>query len=199
MQNKKDLQFISDRDARAAGGLHPQAHLWDNGENAVDELKNVMKVRQKALAQFGEKNIREGMPMAMLEDVLVPVYLYHRYQLEAATKMVGGMNYTYALRGDGQLVTKPLTKAEQLNALNAVIECIDPNVLLIPDRITSLFHRDLQDMILQENFSRKEQGLHLMHCRRRKQLPIFRCHFYSIPNAEPHGGIQCTERRAGIG
>jgi hypothetical protein len=79
------FQFISDRDARAAGGLHPQAHLWDNGNNAVDELKNVVKVRQKALQQFGEKNIRPGTPMAFLEDVLVPVYLYHRYQVEAAT------------------------------------------------------------------------------------------------------------------
>ncbi|HEY4149215.1 MAG TPA: zinc-dependent metalloprotease, partial [Chitinophagaceae bacterium] len=98
----KGLLFISDRDARPAGGLHPQAHLWDNGKNAVDELKEVMKVREKALAQFGEKNIRPGMPMAMLEDVLVPVYLYHRYQLEAVTKMVGGMYYTYALRNDGQ-------------------------------------------------------------------------------------------------
>ena len=84
---KKGFQYISDRDARAPGGLHPTAHLWDNGKNPVDELKNVMKVREKALSQFGEKNIRPGMPMAMLEDVLVPVYLYHRYQVEAVTKL----------------------------------------------------------------------------------------------------------------
>jgi hypothetical protein len=118
----KGYQYISDRDARAPGGMHPQAHLWDNGNNAIDELKNVMKVREKALEQFGEKNIREGMPMAMLEDVLVPVYLYHRYQLEAAVKLVGGMNYTYAVRGDGQLVTEPVSKQEQLKALNAVVD-----------------------------------------------------------------------------
>ena len=74
------------------------------------ELKDVMKVRNKALAQFGEKNIRPGMPMAMLEEVLVPVYFYHRYQVEAVTKVVGGMNYTYALRGDGQMITKSLPK-----------------------------------------------------------------------------------------
>jgi len=135
---KKGLQFISDRDARAAGGLHPQAHLWDNGADAVAELKEVLKVRAVALKQFGEKNIRPGMPMAMLEDVLVPVYLYHRYQLEAVTKLVGGMNYTYALRGDGQLVTKALTKEEQLNALNAIINCMDPDFLILPDRIAQL-------------------------------------------------------------
>ena len=135
---KKGLQYISDRDARAAGGLHPTAHLWDNGKSPVDELSNVMKVRAKALSKFGENNIRPGMPMAMLEDVLVPVYLYHRYQVEAVTKLVGGMYYTYALRGDGQIITQSLSKEEQLKALNAVIGTIDPAVLVLPDRITKL-------------------------------------------------------------
>jgi Met-zincin/Domain of unknown function (DUF5117) len=135
---KKGFQFISDRDARAAGGLHPTAHLWDNGKSPVDELKNLMKVREKALNQFGENNIRPGTPMAMLEDVLVPVYLLHRYQVEAVTKLVGGMHYTYALRGDGQMVTQPLSKEEQLKALNAIIETINPSVLVLPERITKL-------------------------------------------------------------
>ena len=111
-----------------------------------------MKVREKALSQFGEKNIPETVPMAMLEDVLVPTYLFHRYQLEAVTKLVGGMYYTYALRGDGQIVTKALTKQEQLRALNAVIDCLDPKVLSLPDRIIKLipprpagydYHREL--------------------------------------------------------
>lgn len=135
---KKGLQFISDRDARPAGGLHPQAHLWDNGNNAVDELKETLKVRAVALSHFGEKNIRPGTPMAMLEDVLVPVYFYHRYQLEAVTKMVGGMYYTYALRGDGQVVTKPLTHDEQLTALDAAIACLNPTALILPASITAL-------------------------------------------------------------
>jgi hypothetical protein len=134
----KGLQFISDQDARRPGGLHPQAHLWDNGNNAVAELQSVMKVRAKALADFGIKNIRPGMPMAMLEDALVPVYFYHRYQLEAVTKMVGGMFYSYALRGDGQTVTRALSKDEQRNALNALIDCIDPKNLELPQSITNL-------------------------------------------------------------
>ena len=132
------LTFISDRDARDAGGLHPNAHLWDNGKDPVSELKNVMNVRAKALAQFGENNIRKGTPMAMLEDVLVPIYLFHRYQVEAATKEVGGMYYSYAIRGDGQTITKSLTKDEQLNALNAVVDCIDPKFLALPDNIIKL-------------------------------------------------------------
>jgi len=135
---KKGYAFISDRDARAAGGLHPYAHLWDNGSDPVIELKEVTKLRQKALSQFGENNIRPGVPMAMLEDVLVPVYLLHRYQLEAVTKSVGGMNYSYAIRGDGQMVTKPLTRDEQLKALDAVIGCMDPSFLLLPNSIVSV-------------------------------------------------------------
>jgi hypothetical protein len=136
--NKNGFQFISDRDARAAGGVHPYAHLWDNGKNAVDELKNVMAVREKALSKFGEKNIRPGAPMALLEDVLVPIYLFHRYQVEAVTKLIGGLNYTYALRGDKQLITQALPKSEQLKALQAVVNCIDPKVLMLPESISKL-------------------------------------------------------------
>jgi Met-zincin/Domain of unknown function (DUF5117) len=135
---KKGFQFISDRDARAPGGMHPTAHLWDNGKSPVDELKNIMQVREKALNRFGENNIRTGMPMAMLEDVLVPVYLLHRYQVEAVTKLVGGMYYNYALRGDGQTVTQALSKEEQVKALNAVIETITPAALVLPERIIKL-------------------------------------------------------------
>lgn len=135
---KKGLQFISDRDARAPGGLHPQAHLWDNGKNAVDELKEVMKVRARALSEFGEKNIRPGTSMSFLEDVLVPIYLYHRYQSEATTKLIGGLNYTYALRGDGQLVTAPISKSQQLEALDALILTITPEFLEVPENIIKL-------------------------------------------------------------
>jgi hypothetical protein len=134
----KGYQYISDRDARAPGGLHPQAHLWDNGKNAVDELKAVMKIREKALAQFGENNIRVGMPMSFLEDVLVPIYLYHRYQLEAVTKIISGMHYNYALRGDGQTVTTPVAKVEQVKALNAIIDALHPDNLVLPQKVINL-------------------------------------------------------------
>lgn len=135
---KRGLFFIADRDARAPGGLHPQAHLWDNGTDAVTELKEVVKVRTKALQQFGAKNIRPGVAMAQLEDVLIPVYLFHRYQAEAVCKQVGGMFYTYAVRGDNQPITKPVSKEEQLKALHAVADCLEPAFLKLPDEIISL-------------------------------------------------------------
>lgn len=135
---KRGLTFISDRDARDPAGLNPAAHLWDIGNDAVEGLNAVLKVRAKALEQFGENSITKGTPMAMLEDVLVPVYLFHRYQLEAVVKLVGGFHYTYALKGDGQPVTRPLSKEEQLKALNAVLTCLDPKLLALPQHITKL-------------------------------------------------------------
>ncbi|MFB9865224.1 zinc-dependent metalloprotease [Rufibacter immobilis] len=136
--HRRGLQFISDRDARSPGGAHPQAHLWDNGANAADELRQVLAIREKALAQFGVNNIKPGTPMAMLEDVLVPVYNYHRYQVEATAKVVGGLNYTYASRGDGQLVTEKVPETEQQKALDALLATLQPEVLALPENIIAL-------------------------------------------------------------
>ena len=134
----RGLQFISDRDARAPGGPHPQAHLWDNGRDAATELKEVVKVREKALKQFGENSIRPGVPMAFLEDVLVPVYLYHRYQVEAACKVVGGQDYSYALNREHMKVTEPISKERQAAAMDVIMATLTPAFLEVPDRIVKL-------------------------------------------------------------
>ena len=134
----RGLTFLTDQDARPPGSASPVAHLWDNGKNVVDELSVVMKVRAQALQRFGADNIPPGTPMAMLEDTLVPVYLYHRYQVEAATKVVGGLQYSYALRGDGQVPTAPIAPEEQRRALSAVLATISPDALAVPDRIQKL-------------------------------------------------------------
>ncbi len=134
----KGMQFISDQDARAPGGLHPTAHLWDNGKDAATELNEVIHVRTKALSQFGQANLLPGMPMAMLEDVLVPVYFYHRYQTEAACKLIGGMSYTYALNRKSFSPMQPLSKEVQINALNIILKTIHPTFLQIPDHIVKL-------------------------------------------------------------
>lgn len=129
------LLFITDSDARPPGSAHPLAHLWDNGKSTVDELNRLMQVRQKALAQFSEKNIRTGRPMALLEEVLVPIYLVHRYQLEATSKVLGGLMYTYALRGDGQHPTAMIPPAEQRRALDGLLKTLAPEALALPENI----------------------------------------------------------------
>jgi hypothetical protein len=132
---KRGLLFLTDQDARPSGSAHPETHLWDSGKNAVDELNRLMGVRAAALQRFGEKNVREGTPLALLEDVLVPLYLSHRYQVEAAVKTVGGLRYRYALRGDGQTPTEMVSAAEQKKALEAVLATVRPEVLTLPESI----------------------------------------------------------------
>jgi hypothetical protein len=131
-------RFLTDQDARPAGSSSSIAHLWDAGGHAVDELDRVMKVRAAALARFGEANIRERAPLATLEDVLVPLYMMHRYQAEAASKLIGGVDYSYALRGDGQIATRPVAPAEQRRALAAVLATLAPDALALPEPVLSL-------------------------------------------------------------
>jgi hypothetical protein len=129
------VYFLSDADARPASSAHPQNHLWDNGANAVDELGRIMKVRRRALDRFGENNIRMGAPMATLEEVLVPAYLMHRYQAEAVAKVVGGLDYRYNLRGDGQNAPEIVPAAEQRRALAALLATLAPEELVLPERL----------------------------------------------------------------
>jgi hypothetical protein len=131
----RGLMYLTDQDARPASSSSSVAHLWDNGSNVVDELGNVMKVRAAALKRFGENNIREGAPMATLEDVLVPIYLYHRYQVEAASKLVGGEDYTFSLRSKGDRDPQIVSAAEQRRALTAVLDTLKPEALALPESL----------------------------------------------------------------
>ena len=133
------MQFITDGDARPMGSAHPQAHLWDNGVNAADELHRVLDVRAAAMARFGEGAIPPGTDLAQLEDTFVPLYLFHRYQTEAATKMIGGLAYRYNVRGDGQPLPAVVPAAQQREALSEVLRTLSPDVLLIPAPILKLF------------------------------------------------------------
>lgn len=132
------LLFISDADARPQSGAHPKAHLWDNGENAVEQLHHILDVRDIALQNFSESNIPQGTPMAKLEDALVPIYLYHRYQIDGTVKLIGGLGYSYNLRGDNQPGPEPVADSEQRAALDAMLETLRPEVLEMPDKIVEL-------------------------------------------------------------
>ena len=136
---KSGLVYITDEDARPPGGAHPFAHLWDNGTDAADELARIMKIRAAALARFGENAIPESVPLATLEDTLVPLYLMHRYQTEAATKMIGGLNYRYQLRGDGQMNAEIVSPDEQRKALRAVVNTLSAETLMLPEPLLKLF------------------------------------------------------------
>lgn len=131
----QDIMHITDQDSRPNGSAHPHSHLWDNGESAADELNRMMDIRKQIVGNFSEKAIRKGMPMATIEEALVPMYLFHRFQVEAAAKVVGGLNYTYALRGDGQMVTEMVPPADQMKALDALIRTMSPEELALPESL----------------------------------------------------------------
>ncbi len=134
----RGLIFLTDKDARPLGSPHPQVHLWDNGVNAVDDLTRTLALRTAVLAHFNENVIQPGRPLATIEEALVPAYLMHRYQVEAAAKSIAGTAYTYALRGDGQVPLTPVPPGEQRRALDVILGALSPEVLKLPDSILNI-------------------------------------------------------------
>lgn len=145
--------FISDNDARPIGGAHPKAHLWDNGSSATDELNSLMQIRSKALNQLSLNHIKEGAPYSDLEDLFVPMYLLHRYQVEAVVKMIGGVDYNYAVKGPIPSSVKVVSPIQQRNALLEYLNTLNPKALKIPSHLNKLLHpRSFSNPRTRENF-----------------------------------------------
>jgi len=138
MLDESTFRYITDQDARPMWGAHPHAHLWDNGEDAVVELRRLMRVREFALNNFGEQNIPEGRALTNLEDVLTPLYFSHRYQAEAVIKWIGGLDYSYSTRGDGTSPPKAWSAEKQREALETLLETLRPETLALPQNILDL-------------------------------------------------------------
>ncbi len=134
---QQGLRYISDGDARPSGAAHPLANLWDDGTDPVSALQHEMRVRRIALDRFDAKNVPTGQALSELELSLVPVYLHHRYQVDATAKMLGGAEYTYAVRGDGQTPVSPIPADRQRAALQALLATLDPAELVIPAEVVS--------------------------------------------------------------
>jgi len=126
--HQRDLWYLSNQDLDA----HPRVDQWSNGTDTAAELKRMMAIRKSSLAKFGEQAIKRDQPMATIEDVLVPLYLHHRYQVEAAASTVGGIYFTYSMRGDGRAPVKFAPGAEQRAALDAVLATLQPSQLALP-------------------------------------------------------------------
>lgn len=136
------MLFMTDEDARLPKSAHPLANLWDNGDDPVAMLRHEMRVRRIGLENFGLGNLPEGEPLSLLEARLLPLYLHHRFQLQAAIKSIGGAYYTYAVRKSGgpspSRVVEVVSPARQREALEAVLDTIRLEELVIPDRILDL-------------------------------------------------------------
>ena len=83
-------------------------NLWDDAASPFDFLKAETSVRRVAMSKFGERNIRAGEPITLLQERFAALYFMHRFALNALSKTIGGMEYANAVRGDGQQATRPI-------------------------------------------------------------------------------------------
>jgi hypothetical protein len=128
---ERDLRYMTNQDT----DIHPRVDQWSNGVNQADELNRLMKVRRSALSRLGEHTIRNGAPMATIEEPLVPIFMYHRYAVEASASMVAGQDYIYGIRGDGRVPVKWESAANQRKALDALAATLKPAELTVPKQV----------------------------------------------------------------
>ena len=135
---RKGYLYLSDGDARPENASDPRTNLWDDAETPYLFLQHQTAVRRLALSRFGLRNIRMGEPIATLQERLAPLYFWHRFALNGVTKTIGGMIYSNAVRGDGQIATRPIGGAHQREALSALLAALQPAELAIPDTVLAL-------------------------------------------------------------
>jgi hypothetical protein len=134
------FRYQSDPDSRQSNAANAEGHLWDNGADPVAELSRIREVRKVAMANFGIKTIKTGAKLSSLEETFVPIYLLHRYQLDAVAKLIGGVSYEYELKGD-YLTAKGVNVVagkQQKIALAAMLKTLHSDFLSIPTRLTQL-------------------------------------------------------------
>ena len=150
-------RFISDRDARPIGGAHPYAHLWDNGTTAVEEYENLLSIRELAMKNFSIDQLKEGEPISVLRDRLVPLYFLHRYQLEAIVKLIGGQEYDYGVKGAKLNAVKTVPVGEQRAALKAITNSMAASSLSILSIYDPSYLPMLMAMVLRVKVFQRKQ------------------------------------------
>jgi len=129
---RENRLFISDPDSRKISDSHPQASLWDNGENAIDELERVIKLRKLAMEKFGEASLHSDRPYSDLQEILMPVYYFHRYQATAAGKWIGGVSYDYSIKNSStDKLAVPADSKLQRSAFDILLKTFAPEFLSI--------------------------------------------------------------------
>ncbi len=137
--DQEGLLYITDNDARGNGSAHAQASLWDNGKDAVAELKSMYKLREVALNNFGAHSIKRNNPWSDLEELIIPVYYFHRFQVVAAAKWIGGVEYDYSIKRNNQAKQLTVISGEkQKTALNAILNSLTPGFLALKPGLSSI-------------------------------------------------------------
>ena len=133
----RGIHFIDDSYVSPASS-YPEATQWVEGDTPLESLERTMEVRRRLIEAFDQSAALPGEPLAVLNRRFAHVYLHHRYALHAATKMIGGMAFGYALAGEGTMTTEIAEPAEQRRALEMVLANLEPSALRIPQRVAGL-------------------------------------------------------------
>jgi hypothetical protein len=128
------LRFVADDDARPVDSAHPEGALWDDSADPVAELRRMMEVRRVAVERFGNASIPAGQSLADLRRAFVPIWLLDRYQIEAAAKSLGGVNFPYIVNGENA-AAQTVAGSTQWAALYALIDTMTPQELTVPARL----------------------------------------------------------------
>ncbi|WP_076073004.1 zinc-dependent metalloprotease [Sphingomonas montana] len=126
------LRFLTDTDGRAADLAVPGDNMWTDGDDGVADLAQVMAVRRIALDGFGPRVLLPGEPLSNLRRKFVPVWLYHRYQVDALGKRIGGIDYRYAVVGGATPPPAPVAAADQVAAIDAMLGTLSAAELAVP-------------------------------------------------------------------
>ncbi|HET6971415.1 MAG TPA: zinc-dependent metalloprotease [Phenylobacterium sp.] len=135
---QQTLRYVTDQDARAVSTGQPHAAIWDDGADPVVELARLMQVRRVALDRFGPQALRPGEAAQALKRKYVPIYLLHRYQLEAAAKVLGGVDFSYAVKGDPAMTARVVPADQQRAALAGLLAAMAPAQLDTPEALIPL-------------------------------------------------------------
>ncbi len=134
---ERGWRFITNPDA-GADNSHPDATWWINGSDVLDEFERVSEVRRFMIDSFDERAIEPGEPMHKLRERFAPVYFSHRATYEAAIKTIGGMEYTYGVRGDILPVTELVSADRVRRAMDLLSEALTPGQLAIPESVLEI-------------------------------------------------------------
>ena len=149
----KGLYFLSDSDSRPVGSANPFSHLWDNGEFPYKELDKLLKVRDLALKNIDLDNLVDGEPYDRIEDILVPVYMLHRYQIESAAKAIGGVDYLYFVKNKNNDKVKFVDSKLQKESLKSLLNVLNPKNLVLPTNLIQILSpRSFRNPRTRENF-----------------------------------------------
>ena len=153
---KEGLFFLSDSDSRPVGSASPYSHLWDNGSLPYQELEKLLEIRKIALKNLDLENLEYGEAYDRIEDILVPIYMLHRYQIEAAAKAIGGLNYLFYVKNNNNYKVKQVDKDLQIKSLNSLLKVLSTENLVLPDNLINLLTpRSFRNPRTRENFASK--------------------------------------------